>query len=90
VKILVRERRESCVEVVKIEFLLQKVEISVRESCVEVHKFACLTPKHRKGCAPPKGAPAFFKDTYYILHCAKKIKSSFFASQDKSAFSEDE
>jgi hypothetical protein len=34
-KILVRE---SCVEEVKIEFLMQKVEISVRESCVEVHK----------------------------------------------------
>jgi hypothetical protein len=58
-KILVRE---SCVEVVKIEFLLQKqVEISVRESCVEVHKFARLTPTQKA----PKGAPAFFKDTYY-------------------------
>jgi hypothetical protein len=59
-KILVRE---SCgVEVVKIEFLLQKqVEISVRESCVEVHKFARLTPTQKA----PKGAPDFFKDTYY-------------------------
>jgi hypothetical protein len=81
VKILVRE---SYVEVVKIEFLLQKVEISVRESCVEVHKFARLTPT-QKGLHPPKGAPAFLKDTYYILHCAK-IKSSFFASQDKKCF----
>jgi hypothetical protein len=36
VKILVRE---SCVEVVKIDFLLQKVGISVRESCVEVDNF---------------------------------------------------
>jgi hypothetical protein len=30
---------ESCVEVVKIKFLLQKVEISVRESCVEEDNF---------------------------------------------------
>jgi hypothetical protein len=29
---------------VKVEFLLQKVEILVRESCVEVDKFARLTP----------------------------------------------
>jgi hypothetical protein len=63
VKILVTE---SCVEVVKIDFLLQKVEISVRESCVEVHKFArLLDPNTERAGAPPKGAPAFFKDTYY-------------------------
>jgi hypothetical protein len=50
VKILVRE---SSVEVVKIEFLLQKVEISVRESRVEVHQFARLTPT-QKGDKEPR------------------------------------
>jgi hypothetical protein len=44
--------RESCVEVVKIKFLMQKVEILVRKSCVEVHKFARLTPT-QKGLRPP-------------------------------------
>jgi hypothetical protein len=51
-KVEISVRGESCVEVVKIEFLLQKVEISVRESCVDVHKFARLTPT-QKGLRPP-------------------------------------
>jgi hypothetical protein len=42
--VLCGRARELCGGVVKIEFLMQKVEISVRESCVEVDKFARLTP----------------------------------------------
>jgi hypothetical protein len=82
VKILVRE---SCVEVVKIEFLLQKVEISVRASCVEVHKFARLTPTpNTERAAPPlKGPPLFLKIYDITLRQDKKF---FFASQDKECF----
>jgi hypothetical protein len=59
--------RESCVEVVKIEFSMQKVEISVKESCVELDK-------HRKGCAPPslKG-PSLFLKIHITLHQDKKF-----------------
>jgi hypothetical protein len=56
--------------VVKIEFLMQKVEISGRESCMEVDKFA------RERAAPPpkaKRAPAFFKDDTFTLRQDKKF-----------------
>jgi hypothetical protein len=62
--------------VVKIEFLLQKVEISVRELCGD-GEIRTLDPNTERAAPPLKGAPAFFKDTYYILHCATKIKSAF-------------
>jgi hypothetical protein len=67
------------VEVVKIEFLLQKVEISVRESCVEVHKFARLTPT-QKGLRPPplKGPPLFLK-----IHITLRQDKKFFFCQPR-------
>jgi hypothetical protein len=74
VKILARE---SCVWGGKNKIYMQKVEISVRESCVQVVKLTRLTPTQKKGCAPPKGAPVFFKDTYYIAP-ANQDKKSFF------------
>jgi hypothetical protein len=76
VKILVRE---SCVEVVKIEFLMQKVEISDRESCVEVDKFARLTPT-QKGLRPPLKGPPLFLKIHITLH---QDKSKFFFCQPR-------
>jgi hypothetical protein len=46
--------------VVKIEFLMQKVEIAVRENCVEVDKFARLADPNTERATPPlKGPPLF-------------------------------
>jgi hypothetical protein len=73
-KVTTKSENFSCVEVVKIEFLLQKVEISVRESFVEVHKFARLTPT-QKGLRPP---PLFLK-----IHITLRQNKKFFFCQPR-------
>jgi hypothetical protein len=81
-KILASRERAVCgvCGVVKNKMYKQKKEISVRKSCLSV-----LDPNTERAVPPLKGPPLFFKDSY-ILYCAKKIKSLFFASQDKKYF----
>jgi hypothetical protein len=70
--------RESCVEVVKIDFLKQKVEILVRESCVEVHKFARLLDPNTERAAPPLKGPPLFLKIHITITLRQEDKKFFF------------